>query len=272
MVTPLIGRPSTKRSHISSGGIVGAVAQEPAARSRPAPSVPDALGHRLFHQPQRLALFTQAARLGLGRPDSTTPRPAKPSAFRVGLRQPIRRSRSFFRAIRRVRTGDPLFGPFPATPTAVRLSAPSRGSLARRQALPKRPQPANSSVHRLVVCRSPADSGAVGPAAAQPQPHQMPLQSDAARGAGVKAANPVRLKALIAFRAVSVSQFNSDPICDARLPMALPSNIWQRRSTKASCERKPVNKAISSSSLTVRTNSAALAMPTILQYRGLQLH
>jgi len=51
----------------------------------------------------------------------------------------------------------------------------------------------------------------------------------------VKAASPARLKALMALRAVSVSQPNSVPIWDARLPLALASRIWQRRSRVGPC-------------------------------------
>jgi hypothetical protein len=70
---------------------------------------------------------------------------------------------------------------------------------------------------------------------------------------GVKHSRPARLKALIASRAVSVSQPNSAAIREARLPLALASRIWQRRNTKALGERSPAPKALYSSSVNCRT-------------------
>ena len=69
----------------------------------------------------------------------------------------------------------------------------------------------------------------------------------------VKASSPAWLKALMALRAVSVSQPNSAAIWEARLPLALASRIWQRRSTKASRERSPVVKPARSSWVISRT-------------------
>src|SRR4029453_9548134 len=214
------------------------------------------LGRRLFHQAQFRVLVTPGMQGRLA--DAAPPHFVLEAQGILGMlpsqgNQPV--SLSFFFAYAGSGLVIQCLARFQRTPNrckAVRTAS----RLTRKGVMPcsKLTSAASSKLHRLVAfpkwrglwcsnapsCSGLAPSKAVAIRCGTEEPR-------------CKAAKPTWLKARIPFSAVSVSQCSSCAICDARLPLALASTIWQRRTTKASCERSPCRKAACSSSVKLRT-------------------
>src|SRR5215211_3986683 len=79
----------------------------------------------------------------------------------------------------------------------------------------------------------------------------------------LRASSPRSLKSWMASRTVCCPHPRFLAICGARSPRALAKSIWQRRSTKASEERRPSSSASRSSLASVRTKIGGLMFVTI---------
>jgi hypothetical protein len=79
----------------------------------------------------------------------------------------------------------------------------------------------------------------------------------------LRASSPRSLKSWMASRTVCCPHPRFLAICGARSPRALARSIWQRRSTKASEERRPSSSASCSSSESVRTKMGGLMFITV---------
>src|SRR5215210_2949883 len=79
----------------------------------------------------------------------------------------------------------------------------------------------------------------------------------------LRASSPRLLKSWMASRTVCCPHPRFLAICGARSPRALAKSIWQRRSTKASEERRPSSSASRSSLESVRTKIGGLMIVTI---------
>src|ERR671911_2348882 len=79
----------------------------------------------------------------------------------------------------------------------------------------------------------------------------------------LRASSPRLLKSWMASRTVCCPHPRFLAICGARSPRALAKSIWQRRSTKASEERRPSSSASRSSLESVRTKIGGLMFVTI---------
>ena len=214
------------------------------------------LDGRLFHQTQCITLLTPSPQSGLC--ESTPPDLIleTQSIFRMPggeFNQAV--AVSFFRAYAGSGLVIHCLARFQRTPSrckAVRTA--SRLTRSGVNPCSKLTSAANSSVHRLVALPKSRglwwSNARSCSAAALSNPRSIRCGFVEP---GVNDDRPFRLNALIALRAVSVSHPNSAAICDARLPEALDSNIWQRRSVKASRERSPARKAASSFAVNVRT-------------------
>jgi hypothetical protein len=76
-------------------------------------------------------------------------------------------------------------------------------------------------------------------------------------------ASPRSLKAPITSRTVSSSQPTASAMAGAYWPRLAANRIWQRRSTKASLERKPASNCFRSSSVIARSRMGSLMYPIL---------
>src|SRR5262245_29965680 len=242
----------------------GLAQQRPIARQRLGVGI--ALGNRLFDQAQwTLARLHPAVRLRLGH--------ATPPGLVDKAQRPVAMlSRHSNQAVT-----PPFFRRYPGSGLVIQCLArfqpmPSRCSVARmvspvtRVAVnpwAKLTSAAHSSVHRLLGlpkrrglwCNSARNpSACAGPNAAG---RRRLGRDEPLRNAG----RPWALKACKASSTVWSSQPRCAAIRGARSPRALASRIWQRRSTKASGERRPAVTACRSASVSGRTKIGGL-IPT----------